>query len=223
MPRIPIFRVLRKSPFDGLLEHASKVRECLSTLKEAIVTYSEGKYEESQKLSDRVVALEHEADLIKNKVLMSLPRGILLPVEKSEFIRLLIEQDAILNSAEDAVIWMNMRKTKIPKEIKEDFLRHLYKVLECTDALEKVVINVKKLVTATLSRKLRETTEKIIQEVHKKEYEDDTIEKELAKKIFALPSDPLSVFHLLKLSDLIGDIATHAENAGDRISAMIAR
>jgi uncharacterized protein Yka (UPF0111/DUF47 family) len=35
--------------------------------------------------------------------------------------------------------------------------------------------------------------------------------------------DPISIFHLVKVVDIIAQIANHAENAGDRIRAMIAK
>ena len=223
MPRIPIIRAIRRSPFDRLLEHANKVTECIRVLREAVECYCEGKYERAEELSKKVSTIEHEADIIKGNIRAHLPRDILMPVDKSEFQMLLREQDGILDFAEDVVVWMNMRKTPIPKEIKDSFLDHLYKVIECVEALEQVVLHVKELVSAALSRNLRNRTKDAIKNVHTKEWEADAIEREVAKKIFELNLDATSTFHLLKIVDLIGNIANRAENAGDRIRVMIAR
>jgi len=223
MPRMPVFRALRVSPFNKLLEHAQKIKECVTVLRDSVTSYCEGDFEKSEKLSQKVVELEHEADLIKGNITAHLPKGVLLPMDKSVFFRLLSEQDAILDFAEDTVVWLHFRKTKVPEEIKGELLKHLYKVLECIEAFEKIVTHVKEVITFASSKNLRQRIKDGIKEVHRKEWEDDQIERELAKKIFALSIDPLSVFHLLKLSDLIGNIASHAENAADRIRAMIAR
>lgn len=223
MPRIPILRVLRISPFDKLLEHAQKLKVCIEVMRDAVTTYCDGKYEESEKLSQKVIELEHEADLIKGNITAHLPKGIFLPVDMNVFLRLLHEQDAILDFAEDAVVWSHFRKTKVPEEIKGELLKHLYKVLECIEAYERTVIHVKEVISLTGPRRLREKIKETVKEVHRKEWEDDQIERELAKKIFNLSIDPLTIYHLLKLSDLIGKIATHAENAADRIRAMIAQ
>ncbi|HID93280.1 MAG TPA: TIGR00153 family protein [bacterium (Candidatus Stahlbacteria)] len=223
MPRIPIIRAIRRSPFDGLLEHANKVIECIKVLKEAVEYYCEGKYERAEELAKKVSTIEHEADIIKGNIRAHLPRDILMPVDKSEFQMLLREQDGILDFAEDVVIWMNMRKTRIPEEIKDSFLDHLYKVIECVEALEQVILHVKELVSAALSRNLRNRTKDAIKNVHAKEWEADAIERSVAKKIFDLNLDATSTFHLLKIVDLIGNIANRAENAGDRIRVMIAR
>ncbi len=223
MPRIPIVGALRVSPFDKLLEHAKKTKEGMAVLKDCITTYCEGDYEKSEKLSQKVAELEHEADLIKGNITAHLPKEILLSVDVGVFLRLLNEQDSILDFAENAVVWMHFRQTKVPAEIKGDLLSHLYKVIECIESFEKVIIHVKELISFTGSDKLRDQIKEIIKEVHLKEWEDDQIGKVFAKKAFNLPVDPLSVYHLLKLGNLIGQIAKHAENAADRVRTMIAR
>jgi hypothetical protein len=35
--------------------------------------------------------------------------------------------------------------------------------------------------------------------------------------------DPVAVFHLIRLTEIIGSIADHAENAGDMMRAMVAK
>lgn len=223
MPRIPIIGALRVSPFDKLLEHAKKIKECVAVLRNCLTTYCEGNYIESEKLSKKVIELEHRADLIKGNITAHLPKEILLPVNVGVFLRLLNEQDSILDFAEDTVVWLHFRKTQIPKEIKDDLLNHLYKVIECVEAFEKVIVRVKEIISFTGSSKLRDKIKETIKEVHQKEWEDDQIGRILAKKIFNLHIDPLSVYHLINLSNLIGKIAKHAENAADRVRAMIAR
>ncbi len=223
MPRIPIIGALRISPFDKLLEHAQKVKECVAVLRDCVTSYCEGDYEKSEKLSQKVIELEHEADLIKGNITAHLHKGILLPVDTGVFLRLLSEQDSIIDFAEDTVVWMHFRKTKVPKEIQGELLQHLYKVLECIEAFERTVIHVKEIISLVASNKLREKIKETVKEVHLKEWEDDQIGRTFAKKTFNLPIDPLSVYHLLKLGDLIGKIAKHAEHAADRIRAMIAQ
>lgn len=223
MTRIPMLGMIRVSPFDKLLEHAKKTKEGMAILKDCITTYCEGDYEKSEKLSQKVIELEHEADLIKGNITAHLPKQILLSVDVGVFLRLLNEQDSILDFAENAVVWLHFRQTKVPAEIKDDLLNHLHKVIECIESFEKVIIHVKEIVSFSGSSKLRDKIKETIKEVHQKEWEDDQIGRVFAKKAFNLSTDPLSIYHLLKLGDLIGKIAKHAENAADRVRAMVAR
>ena len=223
--RIPVANTLRKSPFEGLYMHADKVRECIATLQQALNAYTEGRYEDFKVLANKVAELEGEADQIKGNIRNHLPRFIFMPVDKAYFLMLLREEDAILDYAEDATLWLDLRRTPIPEPIKAEFMAHADKVVECVGVLQKAMQNLRDLLETSFSKKEREQTKVLIYEIHKKEYEADVIERSLTKKIFALEKelDPVSIFHLVKVVDLIAQIANHAENAGDRIRAMIAK
>ena len=223
--RVPAAATLRKSPFEGLYLHSEKVRECITTLDEALRAYCKGDYDKFMVLSKKVGELEGEADKIKGNTRNHLPRFIFMPVDKADFLMLLREEDKILDYAEDTAIWLDFRRTPIPDSIKEDFMAHADKVMECVEVLQKAMQNLRDLLETSFSKKEREQTKKLIREIHRKEYEADLLERELTKKIFALESelDPVSIFHLVKVVDIIAQIANHAENAGDRIRAMIAK
>jgi len=63
----------------------------------------------------------------------------------------------------------------------------------------------------------------IIGNLRKMEHEADKIEDMIKRKIFHLSIDPITVFHLIRLTEIIGSTADHVENAGDMMRAMIAR
>ncbi|HDZ23310.1 MAG TPA: DUF47 family protein [Desulfobacteraceae bacterium] len=63
----------------------------------------------------------------------------------------------------------------------------------------------------------------LIQDIRQHENEADVLERELKQKIFQEIKDALSVFHLVRLVEIVGNIADHAQNASDRMRAMIAR
>jgi len=220
--RVPVIRAFTRSPFDGLLKHATKVKQCAAALQEAMEAYCRGEYKEFKDLATKVSKLEEEADWIKGNIRNHLPRGIWMPVDKTDFLMALKEQDAILDFAEDAVVWLSFRQTVIPEELRERFLDHLSKVVETVITLEQVMENVKTLVISS-RRGDREMCKERLKEVHHKEWEADQVERRLARDLFNYKMDPVSLFHLLKVVDLIGNIANHAENVGDRVRAMMAR
>ncbi|RKX71530.1 TIGR00153 family protein [candidate division WOR-3 bacterium] len=220
--RFLIFKLFRRSPFDGLIKHAQKIKECIRVFRQAIEAYMEGDFDRFDDLTKAVSRLEHEADLIKANIRAHLPKGIFMPVDKAQFLMLLKEQDAILDFAEDALIWLSFKKSGIPDEIRKDFAEHLGKVLETVDALEVVINHIHEIITG-LPKKERKELKDLVKEIHRKEWEADQIEMRLAKKLFSLDLDPLSIFHLSKAFDLIDQIANHTENAGDWVRAMMAR
>ena len=55
----------------------------------------------------------------------------------------------------------------------------------------------------------------MINNIRQREHEADQIEDEFKIKLFSLEKDPIGLFHMIKLAEIIGSIADHAENAGD--------
>ncbi len=222
--RIPVRGILRRSPFEGLLEHASKVHECIKYLMPTAEYFCDGKYKKMDEMVKKIRDLEHEADLIKGNIRAHLPKFIFLPVKRGDFLMLLREEDSILDYAEDVANLMSMRHTPVPRELKKDFLAHASKVVEATEAYEKAVMNLKDLLETSFSKREREQTKKMIHQLHRKEWEADQIEAKLSRVLFNMKDmDPISVIHLLKIVDRMDQIANHAENAGDWLRAMLAK
>ena len=217
--------VMRKSPFDGLIEHASKVRECVDALDRAMEAFGRGDMEEFSKLKKRVEQIEDEADKIKANVRNHLPKSIWMPVDRGFFLMTLSEQDSILDYAEDAVVWIDLRGKPLPPELRDDFMRLQKSVNLTVQEFEKAVNNLRHLLETSFAEKEREETKQYIHNVHKLEHDSDVIERQITKKIFSLEGqlDPVSIWHLTRLVSIIGDIANHAENAADRIRAMMAK
>jgi len=224
--RAPVQDTLRrKTPFSQLLDHISKVRECIDILGTGLVKYYNGDYSEISDLSEKVSKIEHQADLIKSNLRNHLPSSLFMPVDKGKFLWALREQDAILDHAENLVIMLDMRHTKIPKELQELFIDHSKLVMKTVKAMEDSVCNIKDLVETSFVKKEREQTKEFIYKVHKLEYKADKKKYEINKGIYNIEKklDPMDVYHLLKIADWVDDIADHAENVADWLRAMIAK
>jgi predicted phosphate transport protein (TIGR00153 family) len=215
----------RKSPFDQLVDHMVKVRECIDLLRDGIINYYKGNYKGFSELAEKISTIEHEADIIKGNIRNHLPNSLLMPVDKGKFLWALREQDAILDHAENLVQMLDMRHTKIPKELQGLFIEHANLVAETVLAMEKAVENIKDLIEAGFIKKEREETKGYIHKVHEVEYKADKKKYDLTKKIYVLEKKlkPMDEYHLLKIADWVDDIADHAENVADWLRSMIAR
>jgi len=215
----------RKSPFEQLLEHMSKVRECIDIIGKGLERYYKGDYKDFSNVAKKVSKLEHEADLIKSNLRNHLPSTLFMPVDKGKFLWALREQDAILDHAENLAVMLDMRHTKIPKEIQEDFIEHSKIVMKTVKAMEDAVCNIKDLVETSFVKRERQQTKEFIYKVHEYEYKADKEKYKLTKKIYELEKKlkPMDTYHLLKIADWVDDIADHAENVADWLRAMIAK
>jgi len=224
--RVPVADTFRrKSPFSQLLEHMEKVRECISILGDGLIRYYNGDYKDFSKMAKKVSELEHEADLIKSNIRNHLPTHLFMPVDKGKFMWALREQDAILDHAENLAKMLDMRHTKIPKELQEVFIEHAKLVMKTVKAMEDAVGNIRDLVETSFVKREREQTKQFIYKVHEFEWKADEKKYEMTKGIYKLEKklDPMDVYHLLKISDWVDDIADHAENVADWLRAMIAK
>jgi len=215
----------RKTPFSQLLDHMGKVRECIDLLGEGIIRYYQGDYQNFSTLTKKISEIEHEADLIKSNLRNHLPNSLFMPVDKGKFLWALREQDAILDHADNLAHMLNMRRTKIPKDLQPVFIEHSKLVMKTVGAMEKAVENIKDLVETSFVKREREQTKEFIYNVHKLEYEADKKKYDMTKGIYRLEKElePMDVYHLLKIADWVDDIADHAENVADWLRAMIAR
>ena len=224
--RVPVqdtFR--RKSPFNQLLEHMGKVRECIKILGDGLIRYYKGDYKGFSEVAQRVSDIEHEADLIKGNIRNHLPSHLFMPVDKGKFMWALREQDAILDHAENLTIMLDMRHTKIPKELQTMFIDHAKLVMKTVEAMEIAVGNIRDLVETSFVKREREQTKEYIHKVHNWEWEADRKKYDMTKGIYKLEKklDPMDTYHLLKIADWVDDIADHAENVADWLRSMIAK
>ena len=220
--RLLLSSLFLKSPFEGLQRHADKVQECAQLFKEAAVCHVQEKCDDFDALTDRVARLESEADAIKRNIRNHLPRGVLMPVDKFQFLQYLSEQDKVLDQVEAALYWLSFRPKGLPKEVAPDFLHLVDCVIPPIEELAELV----RLATDFFrgkSEAQRKKMKSLIQDIRQHEKETDLLEHELKGMAFRSIKDALVVFHTVRLVEIVGDIADHAQNASDRMRAMIAR
>ena len=215
----------RKTPFGQLLEHMDKVRECIDLLGSGLLRYYKGDYNGFSELSENVPKLEHEADIIKRNLRNHLPNSLFMPVDKGKFMWALREQDKILDHAENLVRMLDMRHTKVPKELQDVFSEHAKLMMKTVETMEDAVDNIRDLVETSFVKREREQTKQLIRNVHEYEWKADQKKYEMTKGIYKLEKkiDPMDVYHLLKIADWVDDIADHAENVADWLRSMIAK
>ncbi|RLE10734.1 TIGR00153 family protein [Candidatus Aerophobetes bacterium] len=220
-----IARLFWQSPFEALHRHMLKVKECTDMLKPLIEAFILGDRTLIEERVERISKLEHEADIIKNEIREHLPHHVFMPVDRSDILRFLREEDAIADSVEDVARLIEMRKTSVPQDLKEELMELVNKVGETVKALENVTSEIKVLSQSSFSRSEEEKISSLIKDVDKKEFEADLLQQKAAKKLFSLEDkmDPTSVLLLMRIMGEVGSVADHAQNTGDRLRCIIAR
>lgn len=221
--RIPFLSLFVTSPFEGLQEHAEKVKECAWAFQQAIECHFSDRCRQFEELRKEVSKLENQADNIKRRIRGHLPIGTLMPVSKFQLFRYLREQDQVLDAVKDALNWISYRtEPGIPAELEKYVFLLVDAVIEPLEELTLMVAGAKRYFE-TYSEKQRVAVKEIIRKVRAQEHVADKAEAEIKRRVFNMDIDPVTVFHTVRLAETIGSIADHAENAGDMMRAMLAR
>jgi hypothetical protein len=221
--RIPFFSMFMTSPFEGLQEHAEKVKECGWAFQQAIECHLSEKCQTFEEFRQEVIRLETDADAIKRRIRGHLPKGTLMPVYNFLLFRYLREQDQVIDAVEDALDWISFRpEPGIPTELEKDFVNLADAVIEPIEQLSEMVAEARKYFK-NYSEEQRVLIKKIIRTLRQQEHEADEVEDIIKQKVLNMDTDAVTVFHIVRLAEIIGSIADHAENAGDMMRAMVAR
>jgi predicted phosphate transport protein (TIGR00153 family) len=211
------------SPFEGLQEHAEKVKECAGVFQRAIECIIEDRCEDFEHFRKDIDKLESEADAIKRRIRGHLPKGTLLVVDKFELFRYLREQDKVLDVVEEGLDWLSFRASAgIPQVLEKDFMILVEAVMDPIEQLSKMVAEARKYFSS-FSENQRILVKDMIRTLRQYEHEADKLEDAIKEKIFNSIDDGVAVYHLIRLTEIIGSIADHAENAGDMMRAMVAK
>lgn len=222
--RLPFLSMFMTSPFEGLQQHAEKVKECAWAFQQAMECYVSRQCQTFEELRQEVIVLEQEADGIKRRIRGHLPIGTLMPVSKFQLFRYLREQDGVLDAVEDALDWISYRPepAAIPPELEKDLILLVDAVMDPIEELSKMVIEARQYFRS-YNEKQRTKVKEIIRTLRQQEHEADIVEDRIKRKAFHLSVDPITVFHIVRLAEIVGSVADHAENAGDMMRAMLAK
>ncbi|MDJ0818650.1 MAG: TIGR00153 family protein [Desulfobacterales bacterium] len=221
--RIPFISMFVTSPFEGLQEHAQKLEDCALIFQQAMECYISEECERFEEFRSEIDRLEDEADAIKRRIRGHLPKGTLLQFDKFELFRFLGEQDNVLDAMEESLDWISIRSDLgIPQPLINDIKVLVDAITSAIEELSKMVAEARKYFT-NLSENQRDVVKEIIHNLRQQEHEADKLEDRFKQKVFDSVSDPVTVFHLVRMAEIIGKIADHAENAGDMMRAMIAK
>ena len=146
----------------------------------------------------------------------------MLQYDKFELFRYLGEQDKVLDAMQDSLDWISIRRELgIPQSLAADIKVFVDAVTNAVEELSKMAAEAREYFK-NYSNDQRTVVKNMIHSLRRKEHQADKLEDAIKKKVFDSIEDPVAVFHLVRMAEIIGAIADHAENAGDMMRAMIA-
>jgi len=218
--RAPIARLLARSPFRALQHHAERVCATVEELAEVVRAYVA---REEFSIAE-VSRLEHEADEIKGEIRAHLPSGLLMPVNRSDLLEFLWQQDEIADHCQSAAKILSLLRPDLPRELEESLLELNGKMLETSKEYLEMVGELSDVLETAFAKRQIDDVVRRLAEVNRLEHEADLLEHRAIELIYrAEEMGDFARYHMLRVIFQMGDVVDHMENAGGRLRIMISR
>ncbi|MCF7958412.1 MAG: TIGR00153 family protein [Phycisphaerae bacterium] len=213
------------SPFSQLHEHSKKVYECVKLMRplaDALVAEDYDKIEAHHNLMSKT---EHEADQIKNEVRGNLTNLYFLSVGQNELSRFLGYQDDIADAAEDFAVVLLLRKTRIPEQLRFDFLAFVDQIIMVSEHLLKVAEKLTGIAGSAFTGREVDHVLEVIDLVSEEEWKADRLGRKFARHFYSLESelDTVTIMFLDKYCKTLGAVANNAEKTAKYLKLIISK
>jgi len=220
-----LYEVFGKSPFDPLVEHMQKVRECVDLIPSFMDEYLKGNYDSAKKIFKDICRVEHEADCIKRDLRNHVPKSFLMPVARADLLSYLKQQDNIADAAEDLGAICMLKKLTLPKPLHEPLKEMIQKNLKAVYLIYEVTAEIHEISEKGFSGKKADKVLKKIEKVEYEEWQCDKAQMSFSKKLFELEKkmDSTSVMLWFNIVRVISKLSNASESVGTQMRMMLAK
>ncbi len=218
-----IIQLFSKSPFGPLQEHLKKVGDCVQLVRPLFQSLLDGDHDSLVETAKQISKLEHSADEIKNEIRDNLPRNIFMPVNRSDFLNLLSQQDSISDTVEDISFLLTVRKTYCPEPWRDSLFLYIHKCVSVFNDTSEIYESLDSLVQSGMTGPEAKMVLKKINDIGMKEWEVDKAQFEMLSAMFSKEDEmkPADLFWWSKIFKELGDIANYSEKSVNSIRMMI--
>ncbi|MEK9628326.1 MAG: TIGR00153 family protein [Nitrospinota bacterium] len=220
-----ILSMFAKSPFKPLGSHMDKVRACVDQIDPLFKALGRGDYDEVAKISELIVKLEHEADMIKDDIRTHMKQTMFLPVDKKDFMHLLSAQDDMADAVEDLAVLLRIKNLGTPETIQPSLHELVEHVIKTASAGCDLIPELEALLESSFGGAEAEKVEKATQVLGALEWEADRKQFQLAQKLFSLGSQ-IEAADLLLWNEVIkklGAVADKTEQIGKTLRIFLSQ
>jgi len=225
MPTTPFLNMFGRSPIRPLEAHMLKVHLCVKELEPFFEAVLSQKWPEAARIQQDIVRLENEADDLKRDLRLHLPKGLFLPVSRSDLLELLTVQDRLANRAKDIAGLVLGRNMIFPDVVASSFTDFLQRCIEASRQSNVAINELDELLETGFSGSEIKLVETMIAEISRVERDTDDRQIKLRHIVFDLETalPPVNVMFLYKIIEWTGELADRAREIGDRLQILLAK
>lgn len=220
-----ILGLFAQSPLKPLQRHSDKVTECCRLLADFFEATYENDWEKAEQVRGQISELERRADSLKREIRLKLPRGLFMPIERTDLLEIVTQQDKLANYAKDIAGRMIGRQFGIPEEMQPEFRKFLARSLDAAVQAHLVIDEMDQLLETGFKGRELNLVNNLITQLDGIEDDTDQMQIKLRQMLRSLEDryNPIDVMFLYKVLEWIGTLADQAQRVGSRIELMLAR
>ncbi|OOR99304.1 TIGR00153 family protein [Haemophilus paracuniculus] len=220
-----ILGLFAQSPLKPLQKHSTKVTECAELLVPFFEATFQNNWEEAEKVRGQIIDLERRADALKREIRLKLPRGLFMPVERTDLLELVTQLDKLANYSRDISGRIIGRQLVIPASMQPAFKNFLARSLDATRQVRKVVDEMDQLLETGFRGRELKFVNNMILELDAIEDDSDQLQIILRRSLLEVEKElnPIDVMFLYKCIERVSLLADQAQRIGSRIELMLAR
>ena len=220
-----ILGLFAQSPLKPLKQLSVKVTECSELLDPFFEASFNHDWDAAEEIRNHIVELERNADLLKREIRLKLPRGLFLPVERSDLLEIVTQLDKLASYSKDIATRVIGRHLEVPEIMQPAFRQFIFRSLDSCRQVRKVLGELDELLETGFRGRERHFVNDMILELDKIEDDTDQLQIALRRTLFGLEAElnPIDVMFLYKCIERISILADQAQRIGSRIELMLAK
>ena len=215
--------IFGSSPVNPLEKHVGIAYRCSRQLKPFFIAVVNDDWDAALVARDKIETLEHQADDLKKKIRLQLPKSLFMPVPREDLLELLLVQDKIANRTKDVSGIVIGRRMQIPEVLAKQFLQFVDRNIDAAKQARKSVRELDELFTAGFRGAEVALVEGLIEELDQIETDTDEKQAALRAALYQIEKtlDPIDAIFMYQVIELTGEIADMAERVGRRLELLL--
>ncbi len=215
--------IFGRSPVQPLEKHIEVAFRCAKQLRPFFAAAIKGDWDKARAVRDEIEKLEHQADDMKKKIRLHLPKSLFMPVPREDLLELLLVQDKIANRTKDVSGLVVGRNMQIPAPIAKQFLEFVDRNIDAAKQARKSVRELDELFTVGFRGAEVNLVIALIEELDQIETDTDNKQAELRAALYEIEDTlkPVDAMFMYKVIELTGEIADMAERVGRRLELLL--
>lgn len=221
----PLGNLFGKSPIKPMQDHMLVVNDAANQLISFFEAACANDWQAAEGVQQQISALEHEADVLKKRLRLDLPKSLFLPVPRTDLLQLLTVQDKIANRAKDIAGIMLGRRMVFPEQLQTPMKEYVSAAVAASSQALKAIDELQDLLETGFSGRELKVVADLIEELDRIEHTSDELQIKIRSSLFKLENDlpPVDVMFMYRIIEWVGDLADRSQTVGSRLQLLLAR